>query len=148
MQRTPDGKMPGESHCSPRICCRCPSCHHSFPDLSGRFAGPFTGDLPELHRWHLDMEADPIRGPEIRENQIYLGRFKDRARITCNARMGSRESGRTSRKSDHDHGVFQSADARDIDAHEVIGLQRKIVWRDNPRACQKDRPMLKDLTAK
>ncbi len=91
MNPTPDGKMPHESRCSPR----------EIANYLNRISGPL------LDRIDLHVEVPPVRFQEIasasrgepstairsrvvaaRERQV--GRFRHR-RITCNARMGSRE---------------------------------------------------------
>ena len=92
MNPTPDGKMPGESRSSPR----------EIQNYLGRVSGPL------LDRIDLHVEVPPVKFREItsertgepsariRERvvaarQRQQERFKDKPRITCNARMGSRE---------------------------------------------------------
>jgi magnesium chelatase family protein len=92
MNPTPDGKMPGESRCSPR----------EIQSYLGRISGPL------LDRIDLHIEVPPLKFREIaagqngensgriRERVIAArrrqqARFKDKLKITCNARMGSRE---------------------------------------------------------
>src|SRR5438477_832668 len=92
MNPTPDGKMPGESRSSPR----------EIQNYLGRISGPL------LDRIDLHIEVPPVKfreissertgetSAQIRERVIAARqrqheRFKDKPRITCNARMGSRE---------------------------------------------------------
>jgi magnesium chelatase family protein len=92
MNPTPDGKMAGESRCSPR----------EIQKYLGRISGPL------LDRIDLHIEVPPVKfrditsertgetSAQIRERVVAArrrqhGRFRDRPRITCNARMGSRE---------------------------------------------------------
>src|SRR5207253_8705637 len=89
---TPDGKMPGESKSSPR----------EIQNYLGRVSGPL------LDRIDLHIEVPPVKfreitsertgemSAQIRERVITARkrqqeRFKDKPKITCNARMGSRE---------------------------------------------------------
>jgi magnesium chelatase family protein len=92
MNPTPDGKMPGESKSSPR----------EIQNYLGRISGPL------LDRIDLHVEVPPVKFREIsgdrtgetseeirgrvvvaRERQ--QARFAAKPRITCNARMGSKE---------------------------------------------------------
>jgi len=92
MNPTPDGKMPSESRSSPR----------EIQNYLGRISGPL------LDRIDLHIEVPPVKFREItdersgepsaqvRERVIAArrrqqARFKDKPRITCNARMGTRE---------------------------------------------------------
>jgi len=92
MNPTPDGKMPGESRCSPR------EIHNYLNRISG----------PLLDRIDLHVEVPPVKFREmaaahpgepsarIRERVVAARRrqqerFKDRPKVTCNARMGTRE---------------------------------------------------------
>src|SRR5512136_2296994 len=92
MNPTPDGKMPGESRCSPR----------EIQNYLGRISGPL------LDRIDLHVEVPAVKFREItagqtgessaviRERVIAARRrqherFNDRSRISCNARMGSRD---------------------------------------------------------
>jgi magnesium chelatase family protein len=92
MNPTPDGKMPGESRCSPR----------EIQNYLGRISGPLL-DRIDLH---VEVPAVPfreitsegtgetssqIRGRVIAARQRQQARFAAKPRITCNARMGSRE---------------------------------------------------------
>jgi magnesium chelatase family protein len=92
MNPTPDGKMPSESRSSPR----------EIQNYLGRISGTL------LDRIDLHIEVPPVKFREItdersgepsaqvRERVIAArrrqqARFKDKPRITCNARMGTRE---------------------------------------------------------
>src|SRR5712672_1550473 len=92
MNPTPDGKMASESRSSPR----------EIQNYLGRISGPL------LDRIDLHIEVPPVKFREsssestgetsiqIRERVITARRrqherFKDKPKITCNARMGSRE---------------------------------------------------------
>jgi magnesium chelatase family protein len=92
MNPTPDGKMPGESRSSPR----------EIQNYLGRISGPL------LDRIDLHVEVPPVKFREITSErtgepstqirarvvaarQRQQERFKDKPKVTCNARMGSRE---------------------------------------------------------
>jgi len=92
MNPTPDGKMPGESRCSPR------EIHNYLNRISG----------PLLDRIDLHVEVSAVKFREItdarpgelsariRERVMAArhrqqARFRDRPKVTCNARMGARE---------------------------------------------------------
>jgi magnesium chelatase family protein len=92
MNPTPDGKMPGESKNSPR----------EIQNYLGRISGPL------LDRIDLHVEVPPVKFHEIAGDrtgetssqirarvivarQRQHARFKDKPKITCNARMGTRE---------------------------------------------------------
>lgn len=92
MNPSPDGKPPGESRCSPR----------EIQNYLGRISGPL------LDRIDLQIEVPPVKFSEItgerpgeasaqiRERvlaarRVQQERFKDKPKITCNARMGTRE---------------------------------------------------------
>jgi magnesium chelatase family protein len=92
MNPTPDGKMAGESRCSPR----------EIQNYLGRISGPL------LDRIDLHIEVPPVKfreitsertgeaSAQIRERVVaarrrQYERFRNRPKITCNARMGSRE---------------------------------------------------------
>src|SRR5215468_6971468 len=89
MNPTPDGKMPGESRSSPR----------EIQNYLGRVSGPL------LDRIDLHIEVPPVKFREITAErtgemsaqirdrvmaarQIQQERFKQKPKITCNARMG------------------------------------------------------------
>jgi magnesium chelatase family protein len=92
MNPTPDGKMPGESRSSPR----------EIQNYLGRISGPL------LDRIDLHIEVPPVKFREITSEQTgetsaqirerviaarkrQQQRFAGKPKITCNARMGSRE---------------------------------------------------------
>jgi magnesium chelatase family protein len=92
MNPSPDGKMPGESKSSPR----------EIQNYLGRISGPLL-DRIDLHievpqvKFREMSAAQPgetsaqIRGRVIAARKIQTARFAARPKITCNARMGSRE---------------------------------------------------------
>jgi magnesium chelatase family protein len=92
MNPTPDGKMPGESKNSPR----------EIQNYLGRVSGPL------LDRIDLHVEVPPVKFREISGDRTgetsgqirdrvvtarkrQYQRFKSKPKITCNARMGTRE---------------------------------------------------------
>jgi magnesium chelatase family protein len=92
MNPTPDGKMPHESRSSPR----------EIQNYLGRISGPL------LDRVDLHVEVPPVKFREIAGDRIgetsaqirdrvvtarrrQHDRFKQKPKITCNARMGTRE---------------------------------------------------------
>ncbi len=92
MNPTPDGKMPAESRSSPR----------EIQNYLGRISGPL------LDRIDLHIEVPPVKFNEISSQQngessaeirkrviaarqIQQARFAEKPKITCNARMTSRE---------------------------------------------------------
>jgi magnesium chelatase family protein len=92
MNPTPDGKMPAESRSSPR----------EIQNYLGRISGPLL-DRIDLH---VEVAAVPfreisselsgesstdIRSRVIAARQRQRDRFKHKPKISCNARMGSRE---------------------------------------------------------
>ncbi|MCX8155885.1 MAG: YifB family Mg chelatase-like AAA ATPase [Verrucomicrobiae bacterium] len=91
MNPTPDGKMPGESRCSPR----------EIQNYLGRISGPLL-DRIDLHievpqvKFREMTSARPgessaaIRARVVAARRRQLERFKGRG-ITCNARMGTRD---------------------------------------------------------
>ncbi len=92
MNPTPDGKMPHESKNSPR----------EIQNYLGRISGPLL-DRVDLHVEVPQVKFREIAGDrtgetsaEIRERVIAArrrqhARFKDKPKINCNARMGTRE---------------------------------------------------------
>jgi magnesium chelatase family protein len=92
MNPTPDGKMPGESRCSPR----------EIQNYLGRVSGPLL-DRIDLH---VEVPAVPfkdiaaarpgessaaVRERVVAARRIQQGRFKNRSRARCNARMTTRD---------------------------------------------------------
>ena len=92
MNPTPDGKMPGESKCSPR----------EIQNYLGRISGPLL-DRVDLHievpavkfremaAARTGESSAQIRGRVIAARQRQTARFAARPRVTCNARMGTKE---------------------------------------------------------
>lgn len=92
MNPTPDGKMPGESRCSPR----------EIQSYLNRISGPLLDridlhvEVPAVKFRDMTNERPGETSAQIRERVIaarrrQLERFKGRPRLTCNARMGSKE---------------------------------------------------------
>ncbi len=90
--RTPDGKMPHESKCSPR----------EIQNYIGRISGPLL-DRVDLH---IEVAAVKFRemtsertgesSAQIRDRvmvarALQQKRYADRPRVSCNARMGTKE---------------------------------------------------------
>jgi magnesium chelatase family protein len=92
MNPTPDGRMPGESRCSPR----------EIQNYLNRISGPLL-DRIDLHVEvpgvkFADMAGDSrgessasIRERVVAARRIQQARFGGRLRVTCNARMGTRD---------------------------------------------------------
>ncbi len=110
MNPTPDGKMPGESRSSPR----------EIQNYLGRISGPL------LDRIDLHIEVPPVKFREmsgaqngeasapIRERVIAARhrqqqRFAARPKITCNARMGSKELNQYCRLSEETRELLKMA---------------------------------------
>jgi magnesium chelatase family protein len=92
MNPTPDGKMPAQSRSSPR----------EIQSYLGRISGPLLDridlhiEVPAVKFQDITSERSGESSARIRERVIAARRrqqqrFKDKPRITCNARMGSRE---------------------------------------------------------
>jgi magnesium chelatase family protein len=92
MNPTPDGKMPGESRSSPR----------EIQNYLGRISGPLLDridlhiEVPAVKFREIASErtGEPscqIRDRVVSARQRQQERFKAKPKITCNARMGSRE---------------------------------------------------------
>ena len=90
--RTPDGKIPGESRNSPR----------EIQNYLGRISGPLLDridlhvEVPAVQFKDISTErmgepSSAIRERVMRARKLQQERFATRPRITCNARMGSRE---------------------------------------------------------
>ncbi len=92
MNPTPDGKMLGESHCSPR----------EIQNYLGRISGTLL-DRIDLHvevpavkfrEMTAGRTGEPsaaIRDRVVAARRRQQERFKDRPRVSCNARRGPRE---------------------------------------------------------
>jgi magnesium chelatase family protein len=92
MNPTPDGKMPGESRSSPR----------EIQNYLGRISGPLLDridlhiEVPAVKFQEITSErtgemSSEIRARVVAARQRQIERFKSKPKITCNARMGSRE---------------------------------------------------------
>ena len=92
MNPTPDGRMPGESRCSPR----------EIQNYLNRVSGPLLDridlhvEVPAVKFRDIAAERTGEPSAQIRERvvaarRIQQERFKGRPKITCNARMGTRE---------------------------------------------------------
>jgi magnesium chelatase family protein len=92
MNPTPDGKMPAESRSSPR----------EIQAYLGRISGPLLDridlhiEVPAVKFRDITSEQNGEASAQIRERVVAARkrqqvRFKDKPKITCNARMGSRE---------------------------------------------------------
>ncbi|MEI6078019.1 MAG: ATP-binding protein, partial [Verrucomicrobiota bacterium] len=90
--RTPDGKMPGESKSSPR----------EIQNYLGRISGPLLDridlhiEVPQVRFREMSSTQAGESSAQIRERviaarKIQTTRFANRIKVTCNARMGSRE---------------------------------------------------------
>ena len=92
MNPTPDGKMPGESHCSPK----------QIQNYLGRISGPLLDridmhvEVPAVKFQEITSARPGETSAQIRERVVAArrrqqARFAGKPRVTCNARMGSRE---------------------------------------------------------
>ena len=92
MNPTPDGKMPAESRSSPR----------EIQSYLSRISGPLLDridlhiEVPAVQFREITSEQTGETSTRIRERVVAARqkqqlRFKEKPRITCNARMGSRE---------------------------------------------------------
>jgi magnesium chelatase family protein len=92
MNPTPDGKMPGESKSSPR----------EIQNYLGRISGPLLDridlhvEVPQVKFREISGERTGETSVQIRERVVAArkrqhARFADKPKISCNARMGSRE---------------------------------------------------------
>jgi magnesium chelatase family protein len=92
MNPTPDGKMPAESRSSPR----------EIQSYLGRISGPLLDridlhvEVPPVQFRDITSERNGEASAQIRQRVIgarrrQQERFKERPKITCNARMGSRD---------------------------------------------------------
>jgi transcriptional regulator with XRE-family HTH domain len=89
---TPDGKMPAESRCTPR----------EIQNYLGRISGPLLDridlhvEVPSLKFRDITSErvgetSAQIRARVIAARERQLARFAHRPRVSCNARMGSKD---------------------------------------------------------
>ncbi len=92
MNPTPDGKMPGESRSSPR----------EIQNYLGRISGPLLDridmhiEVPQMKFREMSGAQSGETSAQIRERVIAArerqhARFAGKPKVTCNARMGSRE---------------------------------------------------------
>src|SRR5437588_178307 len=92
MNPTPDGKMPGESQSSPR----------EIQNYLGRISGPLLDridlhvEVPTVKFQEISSDRTGETSTQIRERvvtarRIQQERFASKPRITCNARMGTKE---------------------------------------------------------
>jgi magnesium chelatase family protein len=92
MNPTPDGKMPAESRCSPR----------DIQNYLGRISGPLLDridlhvEVPAVKFREITSERTGETSAQIRQRVVAARlrqnqRFAGKPRITCNARMGTRE---------------------------------------------------------
>src|SRR5688572_3628247 len=92
MSRTPDGKMPHESKCSPR----------EIQNYLGRISGPLldridlhvevpTVKFREMTSERVGETSAQIRARVVAARERQLARFAHRPRVSCNARMGSKD---------------------------------------------------------
>jgi magnesium chelatase family protein len=110
MNPTPDGKMPGESRCSPR----------EIANYLNRISGPLLDridlhvEVPAVKFQDITSQRNGEPSAAIRERvvgarRIQQERFRGRARLTCNARMGTRELKTWCRLDDHTMELLQAA---------------------------------------
>src|SRR5213594_1397998 len=92
MNPTPDGKMPGESRCSPR----------EIQNYLNRISGPLLDridihvEVPAVKFREITAERTGESSAQIRERVVTARRrqqerFAGKRNVTCNARMGTRE---------------------------------------------------------
>src|SRR5437870_12462121 len=92
MNPTPDGKMPGESRCSPR----------EIQNYLNRISGPLLDridihvEVPAVKFREITAERTGETSAQIRERVVAARRrqqerFAGKRNVTCNARMGTRE---------------------------------------------------------
>jgi magnesium chelatase family protein len=92
MNPTPDGKMPGESKSSPR----------EIQNYLGRISGPLLDridlhiEVPQVKFREITGDqtgetSAEIRGRVIAARERQITRFKNKPKVTCNARIGPKE---------------------------------------------------------
>src|ERR1043166_7248363 len=92
MNPTPDGKMPGESHCSPR----------EIQTYLNRVSGPLLDridihvEVPAVRFQEITAErtgeaSAQIRGRVVAARRRQQERFKGKKNLTCKAGMGTKE---------------------------------------------------------
>src|SRR5262245_4270431 len=92
MNPTPDGKMPAESKCTPR----------EIQKYLGRISGPLLDridlhiEVPQVKFRDMTSEqagesSADIRGRVVAARKLQHDRFASKPKISCNARMGTRE---------------------------------------------------------
>jgi magnesium chelatase family protein len=92
MNPTPDGKMPAESRCSPR----------EIQNYLGRISGPLLDridmhiEVPQVRFQQMTGGQNGETSAAVRERvqaarKRQQERFRDRPKVTCNARMGTRD---------------------------------------------------------
>ena len=92
MNPTPDGKLPGDSKCSPR----------EIQHYLGKISGPLLDridlhiDVPAVKFREMTSEtasetSAQVRARVVAARQRQLERFASRPRVSCNARMGPKE---------------------------------------------------------
>jgi magnesium chelatase family protein len=92
MNPTPDGKMPGESRSTPR----------EIQNYLGKVSGPLLDridlhiEVPAVKFREISSDGSGERSAQIRERVVAARkrqqeRFREKPKITCNARMGTRE---------------------------------------------------------
>jgi magnesium chelatase family protein len=110
MNPTPDGLMPGDSKCSPR----------QIQNYLNRVSGPLLDridlhiEVPsvkfrELSSTRTGEPSATIRKRVMQARALQHQRFKQRRRITCNARMGTRELRQFCQLDDTAMGLLQFA---------------------------------------
>src|SRR5436190_8962890 len=92
MNPTPDGKMPAESRCTPR----------EIQNYLGRISGPLLDridlhiEVPAVKFREISNDGTGEKSAQVRERvvaarQRQLRRFAHRPKVTCNARMGTKD---------------------------------------------------------
>ena len=111
--RTPDGKIPGESCCSPR----------EIQNYLNRISGPLLDridihvEVPAVKFREITAERTGETSAKIRERVVTARRrqqerFAGKRNVTCNARMGTRDLKGPLRARRTDAGTAQDGDER------------------------------------